>query len=250
LAPREEHRSARPEQRYSAGVLDGAAVLPEVLRSQAARLAPLMELHSAQPRAARPVQAEAVHPAVPDAVRCPARPSAAAAQMVRAPQRAEVSVAQPLAAKPKAALRPAEQPGAWAEAAAVALPEEEAPLALAAQPKVEPGVLAEWDAAAGPQLVVASGAAGVRQPEEAAVPDVAAVALPQGVARAVAAGVRQPGAARVAEVRLRAARDAQGVLPLAAAWAAVPLSTRLRADRPVPSPPARSAHAREVLRIA
>jgi hypothetical protein len=182
--------------------------------------------------------------------------------MVRVRQRAEVPVAQPLAAEPKGALRPAEQPGALAEAAAEVQREEEVPRALAAQPKVAPEVLAAWDAAAGPQPAVASVAAGVRQPEEAAAPvaagvrqpeeaaapDVAVVALPQGVARAVAA-VLQPAAGPVAEVRRPAARDAQGVLPSAAAWAALP-SIRLRGDRPAPSPSARSAHAREVSRIA
>jgi hypothetical protein len=224
-----------------------AAVLPEALRPQAARLAPLMELRSAQRRAPRPVRTAVVRPAVLAAVRCPVRLSVVAAQMVRVPQR-EVPVAQLLVAEPKGALRPAEQPGALAEAAAEAQREEEVPPALAVQPKVAPGVLAAWDAAAGPQPVVASVAAGVRQPEAAAAPDVV-VALPQAAVRAVAA-VLQPGAAPVAEVRQRAARGVQGEPLSAAAWAAVPLSTRPRGDRPAPSPPARSAHATESLPIA
>jgi hypothetical protein len=251
LVPPEQRRLARPERRCSAGFLDVAAVLPEALRPQAARLVPLMELHSAQPRVPRPVRAAVVRPAVLAVVRCPARPSAAAAQMVRVRRRAEVPVAQPPAAEPKGALRPAEQPGALAEAAAEVQREEEVPPALAAQPKVAPAVLAAWGAAAEPQPAVASVAAGVRQPEEAAAPDVAVVALPQGVARAVAAArLRGAAAGPVSEVRRPAARDAQGGPPLAAAWAAVPLSIRLRGDRPAPSPSARSAHAREVSRIA
>jgi hypothetical protein len=173
-----------------------------------------------------------------------------------------VSVAQPRAAEPKGALRPAEQPGALAEAAAEVQREEEVPPALAAQPKVAPGVLAEWDAAAGPQPGAAPVAAGVRQPEEAAVPDAVVVALLRGAVRAVAAVLRQAAeraavAALLPEVRAvpalevprREARGAQGVPLLAAAWAA-PLSIRLRGDRPAPSPPVRSAHAREVSRIA
>jgi hypothetical protein len=261
LVPPEQHHLARPERRCSAGFLDVAAVLPEALRPQAARLAPLMELHPAQPRVPRPVRAAGVRPAVLAVVRCPARPSAAAAQMVRVRRRAEVPVAQPLAAEPKGAPRSAEQPAALAEAAAEVQREEEVPPALAAQPKVAPAVLAAWDAAAGPQPAVASVAAGVRQPEEAAAPDVAVVALPQAVVRAVAVVAQPQGVARavaaarlrgavagpVSEVRRPAARDAQGGPPLAAAWAAVPLSIRLREDRPAPSPSARSAHAREVL---
>jgi hypothetical protein len=250
---RSEGRRAVPrtaaERRCSAGFLDVAAVLPEALRRQAARLAPLMELHSAQPRVPRPVQAEAVRPAVLAAVRCPARPSAAAAQMVRVWQRAEVSVAQPLAAEPEGALRPAEQPGALAEAAAEVQREEEVPRALAAQPKVAPGVAAEWDAAAAPQPVVASVAEGVRQPEEAAAPDVAAVALPQGAVRAGAAAVLQPGAAPVSEVLRPVGPVGQGARPSAAAWAGLP-STRLQGGRLAPAAPARPAHARGGLRTA
>jgi hypothetical protein len=134
--------------------------------------------------------------------------------------------------------------------------EEVAPLASAVQPKAAPEVLAVWDAAVGPQPVavwdVAVGpqpvagsvAAGVRQPEEGAAPD-AAERLP-GVARVAVAERRR--AARVAEVRRRAG-PGEAARPSAAAWAA-PLSTRLRADRPAPSPLARSAHARKSLRIA
>jgi hypothetical protein len=109
---------------------------------------------------------------------------------------------------------------------------------------------------------VALVAAGVRQPEEAAAPDVAAVVallrgaeravavvvLPQAE-RAVAAAVRLRAAGPVSEVLRQAVQGAQGVLPSAAAWAA-PLSTRLRGDRLAPSPPVRSARAKESLRIA
>jgi hypothetical protein len=234
---------------------------PEVQHLEAARMAcPAAVL----PMAVRLVRPEAVRPVVPDAVRYPARPFAAAAQLVRVPQQAEVSVAQPLAAELRGALRPAEQPGALAEAAAEVQREEEVLPALAAQPKVAPGVLAEWDAAAGPQPVVASVAAGVRQPEEEAVPGVAAVALPQEAAQAVAAAaLRQAAelaavaalllevrAVRVLEVvRRRAARGVRGVLPSGAAWAA-PLSIRLRGDRLAPSPAVHSAHARKAPRIA
>lgn len=267
--PREEHRSARPERRYSAGFRGAAAVLRRegLLREvvpfaipAAVQPGSLMALRRVRTEALHPVQAEAagpaalrpavLPPAVLAAVRCPARPSVVAAQMVQVPQRAEVSVAQPLVAEPTVGLQPAEQPGALAEAAAEVQREEEVPPALAARPKVAPGVLAEWDAAAEPQPAVASGAAGVRQPEEAAVQGVAVAALPQGVARAVAAAVRQPGAVQVAEVRRRVVRGAQGEPLSAPAWAAVPLSTRLRGARPAPSPPARSAHAKERLRIA
>jgi hypothetical protein len=255
-ARQEGHRPAPPEQRCSAGFLDVAAVLPEALRPQAVRLAPLMELHSAQWRAARPVRPEAARPAVLDAVRCQARLSVVAAQMVRVRRRAEVPVAQLLAAEPKGVLRPVEQPVAWAEAAAEVQRELVVPSALAVQPKVAPGALAEWDAAAGPQRVAGSGAAEVLLPEVAAALDVAAVVPRQvaGAARGAAEAELRPAAEAVpdvaAEVRQRAARGAQGEPLSAAAWAAAPLSTRLRGDRPVPSPPARSAHAKESLRIA
>jgi hypothetical protein len=253
LAPPEERHLARPERHCSVESRDAAAVLRR--EGQLREVAPFV-IPAVQPGSLmelRLVRPEAVRPAVPDAVRCPARPSVAAVQMVRVPQRAEVAVAQPLAAEPKGALRPAEQPGALAEAAAEVQREEEAPPALAAQPKVAPGVLAEWDAAAGPQPGVASVAAGVRQPEAEAAPDVAAAVLPQvEVAERGAAEVALPPAAVldvVAEVLRQAARGAPGVLLLAAAWAAL-LSTRLRGDRPAPSPQVRSARAREVLRIA
>jgi hypothetical protein len=226
------------------GFRDAAAVLPEALCPQAAQLALLMGLHSAQPKAARLVQAAVVRLAVL-AARRPARLSAEAAPKVRVRRRAEVPVVQPLAAEPKGALRPAEQPGALAEAAAEVQREVAVPPALAEQPRVAPGVLAEWDAAAGPQPVVASVAAGVRQPEEAAEPDVAVAVLQRGAARAVAAEQPREGvAAPVSEVPRLEARGARAVLPLAAAWAA-PLSTRLREDRPAPSPQVGSARARK-----
>jgi phage tail protein X len=145
-----------------------------------------------------------------------------------------------------AVLRPAEQPVELAEAAAEAQREEVAPQALAAQPMVVPAVLAARDAAAGLQPVVASGAE-VRQPEVAAVLDAAVGVRPQGAARVAVAAVRLRGAVLDAGALRRAARDAQGVLLLAAAWAALPL-TRLQGDRPALS--ARVAHARRQLRTA
>jgi hypothetical protein len=78
-------------------------------------LGPRPEARPAQPEVQPPAPlalwAEAVHPAVPDADRRPAYPSAAAARMVRVPRRAEASVVQPLAER-MGALRPAEQPEA------------------------------------------------------------------------------------------------------------------------------------------
>jgi hypothetical protein len=222
---------------------------------------------AAQPVGSCPARAEAARPDVPAGfrrerpkARHPVRPSAAAARKVRVPRRGEASVAQPLAAERMGALRPAEQPGALAGAAAAVPRAEVAPPALAVQPKAAPEALAVWDAA-GPQPVAASGAAGVRQPEEAAAPDAAVAVLPPEAVRAVAAEerpreavraaaaeVRPRGAARVAEGRRRAA-PGEAARPSAAAWAALPW-TRFRADRPAPSPWGRSAPARESLRIA
>jgi hypothetical protein len=246
----EVRRPELPEQHRSAGFLDLAAVLREALRPQAARPAPLMEPRSAQAGAPRRVRTAVARPAVL-AVRRPARLSAEAGPKVRVRRRAEVvPLAQLPAAEPKGALRPAEQPGALAEAAAEVQREVVAPQALAAQPKAALEVLAEWDAAAGPQPVAASVAAGVRQPEEAAGQDAAVAVQRRAAGQAVAAAVRlRVAEAPDAAARRRAARGAQGALPSAAAWAGLPW-TRCRGDRPAPSARARSAHAREGLRTA
>jgi hypothetical protein len=256
----------RPEgQRQVA--LRRAALQPEAKRMAV----PLTALRSVQPALPCQVRAEAARPVVPDAVRYPARPSVVAAPKVRVLLRVELKeraqrLAEPEAqqpAEPMKVLRPAE-PAGWAEAAAVALPEQVARQALAVRPKAVPGVLAVWDAAAAPQPEAASGAAGLLPEERAAGQGVAgavpqraagqgvAEAVPQPAAEQAAVAVRLRGeqAGPVSEVRRRVARGAQGEPLSAAAWAAVPLSTRLRGDRPAPSPPARSAHAKESLRIA
>jgi hypothetical protein len=237
---------------------------PEVQRAVQRPEAVRMACPAAAPRL---VRAAAVRPAVPPAEdRRPARPSVAAVRLVPVQWSVEQPLAEPMRAlqlaEGWAAQRPAEavpaqqlgEPAAWAEAAPEALRERAVPRAVAARPKV---VRAVWDAAAVPQPVAASVAVGL-PPEEQAGPDVVA-ALPQEVA----AGERLPGVARdaaaerlqevpavrVSEVPLRVAPDEPEVLPSAAAWAALP-STRLREVRLVPSPWARSAHARERLRTA
>jgi hypothetical protein len=213
---------------------------------------PLMALRWVRTEALRPVQADAarpvvLRPAVPAAVRCPARPSVVAAPKERVPLRAELKERAQRRAEPMKVLRPAGR----AEGAAAALPEQVARQALAVRPKAVPGVPAVSAEAAAPQPEAASGAAGLLPEERAAVQGVAAE-VPQLAAEQAAVAVRLRGerAGPVSEVLRRAARGAQGEPLSAAAWAADPLSTRLREDRPAPSAPARSAHAKESLRIA
>jgi hypothetical protein len=184
--------------------------------------------------------------------------------MVQAPPKAAaVTEVQPLAGAAEAA-----QQLAPPEVRAVAAEEEEVPRVLeasVAQRKAAGAAQAAQDAAAEPQPGAASDAE-VLLPAEREVPDVAAVAPRQGAEaerawavalrleaeaeRAWAGAVLLPGAAvPVAEVQPRAVRDAQAVLPSAAAWAAA-LSTQLREDRLARSLSAQSAHARARLRIA
>jgi hypothetical protein len=135
-----------------------------------------------------------------------------------------------------------------ARRAAVAAAEQEAqqvPGVVAAQPQVAPEVR---DVAAVPQPA-AEPAGAVRRREVVAVQDVAA-AVQRRAAGPASVAVRQRAAAvRDAGVLRPAARDARGVLLLAAAWAGL-LSIRCRGGRPAPSARAHSAHARECLRIA
>ena len=119
-------------------------------------------------------------------------------------------------------LAPAELQAAGAQAVREA---QRAARVSAAQPQAAPEV---WDVAVVPQPA-AEPAAAVRRREVAAVQDVAAVRR-RAVGLASVA-VRPRGAAALdAGVLRRAARDAQAVLLLAAAWAALP-STRCRGAR-------------------
>jgi hypothetical protein len=110
------------------------------------------------------------------------------------------------------------------------------PGVVAAQPQAAPEV---WDVAVVPQPA-AEPAGAVRRLEVVAVQDVAAAAQRRAVGPASVV-VQPPGAAaRDAAVLRPGARGAQGVLLLAAAWAALP-STRL-GGRLAPSVWTRSAH--------
>jgi hypothetical protein len=268
----EGQRRARPERRCSAGFPGVAAALPEglprpvSLRKAAPIVIPavqpgrLMALRLARTAALRRERAKAARPGVPDAIRCPGRLSAAAAQKARALLQAGPTVprlAEPkVQGQPVAGPRSAERAGS-AEVAAEVPREEVAPQAVAVRPKAVP---AAWGAAAGPQQAAGLDAEVVLQPEAAAGPDVAAVAPRQvaergaevvrlQVAEALDAEVaRLPAAVLDAGVRLRAGRGEEVPL-LAAAWAGLP-STRCRGDQPAPSARARSAHARRQLRTA
>lgn len=123
------------------------------------------------------------------------------------------------------------------------------PQALAAQPKAAEAARAEQDAAVGPQPAVALDAE-VLRPVAAAARDAVAVVPRQVAEAAQALAALLPGAeaVRVSEVRRRAARDEAPGVRLSAAVSAAPLC--LPEARLAPSASARSAHARESLRIA
>jgi hypothetical protein len=205
---------------------------------------------AARPVVPRPAWPEAARRGVPaglhrEHLKAPARPSVAAARKVRAPQvteEAEAMVAQRLAQAERLV------PPALQAAAAAAVREAQQALGVvAAQPQVASEA---WDVVAAPQPAAES--AGVaRRLEVAAARDVAAAVQRRAAGPAsVAAWPRGAAAVQDAGVLLRGARDAQGVLLLAAAWAAGLPSTRLQGGRLAPSARAQSAHARGGLRIA
>jgi hypothetical protein len=122
---------------------------------------------------------------------------------------------------------------------------QRAPRVSAAQPQAAPEV---WDAAVVPQPA-AEPAGTVRRLEVAVVRD-AVAAAPRRAAGLASVAVRPRGAgARDAGVLRPAARGAQAVLLLAAAWVVLP-STRLQREGLAPSTSARSAHARGCSRTA
>jgi hypothetical protein len=201
-----------------------------------------------RPVAVRPVvcpaQPEAARPDVPDGLHrehlAPARPSAAAARKVQAREEAEATAARRLAQAGRLA------PAALQAAEGAVVQEAQQALGVAAaQPRAAPGV---WGVAVVRQPA-AEPAGAVRRLEVAAVQDVAAAVQRRAVGPASAA-VRPRGAeVRDAGVLRPAARDAQGGLLLAAAWAALP-SIRCRGGQPAPSIRAHSAHGRECFRTA
>jgi hypothetical protein len=224
---------------------------PVALRLEQAEAdsAELPDLREASHRLAASVVAQ--HPARPSAVARQAR-----AQQLAVPRRAVPRRAEPL--RRQVGLRPAEP----AVQAGVAAQQQEVQPASAAQPQAARAELAVLAAAALQPAAVS--VAVVRRPEEGvAVLDVVEAALPQAAVRAaVVAGRLREGAAPDVEagpLRAAAVRDEGGLLreaqgapagrPSAAAWAGAPL-TRFPGDRLAPSPWARSAHARESLRIA
>jgi hypothetical protein len=131
------------------------------------------------------------------------------------------------------------------------------PPASVGQPTAVPGEVVAPDVAVGRQPAAESAGVVARRLEAAAGPVAAAAVRLRGARVAAPDAEEAPQRAAQAEVRVsvavaprRVGRDAApGVLLSAAAWAA-PLSTRFQEDRLVPSPPARSAHVRESLRIA
>jgi hypothetical protein len=138
-------------------------------------------------------------------------------------------------------------PAALQAAEGAVVQEAQQALAVAAaQPRAAPGV---WDVAVVPQPAAAELAGAARRLEVAAVQDVAAAVQPRAAGPASVAVRLQGAEVRDAGVLRPAARDAQGVLLLAAAWAVLP-SIRCRGGRPAPSAPAHSAHGRESLRTA
>jgi hypothetical protein len=194
----------------------------------------LVARRSVQPH---PVRLEAARLDVPAALHRehPVRPSAAAARKVRAlPAMGE---AEAMAAQRLAQAERLEPPALQAAEGAAAVAQQVSGVS-AAQPQAAPEV---WDVAVVPRPA-AEPAGAVRRLGVAAVQDVAA-AVQRPAAGPASVAVRPRGAAGVrdAEGRRRGARDAQAVLPLAAAWAAV-LSIRCRGG-PAPSTSARSAHA-------
>jgi hypothetical protein len=227
-----------------------------VLRAEAERIVCPV---AARPVVLCPARPEAARPDVPaglhrEHLKAPARPSAAAARKVRALQATEEAVAM-VAQRLVQAERLAPPALQAAEVAAVQ-EAQQVPRVSAAQPRAAPEV---WDVAVVPRPA-AEPAEAVRRLEVAAVLDVAA-AVQRRAAGLASAAVRlrvagpasAAGRLRGAEVLdagvlRRVARGAQGVLLLAAAWAALP-STRL-GGRLAPSARARSAHARRQLPTA
>jgi hypothetical protein len=145
-------------------------------------------------------------------------------------------------------------PAVQAEVVGAVREAQQVPRVLAAQPQAAPAAAAVWDVVVVPQPAAES--AGVaRRPEAAAVPGVAEVVPRRAAAPASVEAVRRRGAPAgvpdEAGVRRRGARDeARGALLLAAAWGAVLPSIRCQEGRLAPSARARSARARESLRIA
>jgi hypothetical protein len=255
--------------------------LPEGLRREVPRReavpgvqpGPLMALRSARPVALRRERAAAARPDVPAGLRRAdlgeqhrAHLSAAAARKVPAPQAAVEGMAAQRLAEAVVARRLA----VLAAVAAAVQQAQEVPPASAAQPTAARGAVVAPDVVAGRQPAAESAGVAARRREAAAGPgaaaevqpqaavlDVAGAALPQvaEAARPQAAGLAAVEAERLREaavldaagVRRRVARDAPGVLLLAAAWAG-PLCPQ--APRLAPIPPAQSAHARGRLRTA
>jgi hypothetical protein len=223
---------------------------PVVPRTEAGRI---VRPVAAQPVVWCPARTEAARPDVPAGLcrehlqaQHPARPSAAAARKVRvlqATEEAEAMVAQRLARAEGLA-----PPALQAAVGAAVREAQQVQGVVAAQPQVASEV---WDVVAAPRPAAES--AGVaRRLEGAAVQGVAAVQRRAAGPASVVVRLRGAAGAQVqdAGVLLRGARDAQGVLLLAAAWAAGLLSTRLQGGRLVPSARARSAHARGCSRTA
>jgi hypothetical protein len=216
---------ARQEPRCSAGFRDAAAVLRLEVRRQ--RAAPAL----------RQGQHEPARRGVPGADPYPARLSAAAARKVRALRATEALGAQRLAQAERLA------PPALLAAEASAVQEAQQVLRVAAaQPRAVPEV---WDVAV-VQRPAAEPAGAVRRLEVAAVQDVAAAAPWLAAGPASAAGRLRAAGVLDAAVQRRAARDAQGVLLSAAAWAVLPWIRQ----GDLLGPSARVAHARRQLPTA
>ena len=223
----------------------------------------MLGLVAARPVALWPAQMEAARPAVPAGLwrgadlkaQHRAHPSAAAARRARTLQAAEVAqrlaearqlVAPAVQAAGAAAVRQAQKVALASVGQPTAVPEAAAGWDAVAE--LQPA--AGWDAVAGPQPAAESAGVVARRREAAAVPDGAEEVQPQAAGPVAAEAVRLRAAQAPdaeAAVLPRVARD--GVLLLAAAWAALP-STRLQGDRLAPSARARSAHAKGWLRTA